>query len=122
MTDVPNRVGSVAAGIIGQKLCVLGLTHPNGGDLIGCIQLYDFDTKTWEMGPRMPERLNRVSGAVVQGEFHVVGKKPGSRQDHWVVCLSFNPKSMAWKCTAPAECVPGRGLLTCHAVSHRGSL
>ena len=122
LSDVPNRVRCVAAGIIGQKLCVLGLTYlADDGYPVGCLQLYDFDTKTWDMGPRMPERLNRVSGAVVQGEFHVVGRKPGVRPDR-IVCLSFNPKSMAWKCTAPAECVPGRGLLTCHAVSHRGSL
>ena len=121
LSDVPNRVRCVAAGIIGQKLCVLGLTFPDDGYPVGCIQLYDFDTKTWDMGPRMPESLNRVSGAVVQGEFHVVGRKPGSWPAQ-IVCLSFNPKSMAWKCTAPAECVPGRGLLTCHSVSHRGSL
>ena len=74
------------------------------------------------MGPRMPEKLCRVSGVVVKGDFHVVGKKFGLRGGHSIVCLCFNLESMAWKFTAPAEDIKDSGRLTCHAVSHRGSL
>ena len=122
MSDVPNCVGCVAASIIGQKLCVLGLEYPDEGGPVGCIQIYDFDAETWEMGPRMPEKLCRVSGVVVKGDFHVVGKKFGFRGGHSIVCLCFNLESMAWKFTAPAEYFSDRGILTCHAVNHRGSL
>ena len=123
LLDVPNPVDCYAAGIIGRKLCVLGLEHPDeGGGPIGCIQIYDFDAETWEMGPRTPEPLCRVSGVVVKGDFHVVGLKPRRRTGHTVICLRFNLESMAWKSTAPDEDILDRGRLTCHAVSHRGSL
>ena len=74
------------------------------------------------MGPRTPEPLCRVSGVVVKGDFHVVGLKPRRRTGHTVICLRFNLESMAWKLTAPDEDILDRGRLTCHAVSHRGSL
>ena len=93
-----------------------------GGGPFGCIQIYDFDAETWEMGPRTPEPLCRVSGVVVKGDFHVVGLKPRRRTGHTVICLRFNLESMAWKSTAPDEDILDRGRLTCHAVSHRGSL
>ena len=70
----------------------------------------------------MPEKLCGVSRVVVKGDFHVVGEKYGSRWGHHIVCLRFDLKSMAWKFTAPVEFIPDCGMLTCHAVSHRGSL
>ena len=123
MSDVPNTpFGCVSAGIIGCKLCVLGLVCPDKDGPFGCIQIYDFDADTWETGPDMPEKLCCVSRVVIKGDFHIAGEKYGSRWGHHIVCLCFNLESMAWKFTDPAEFIPDCGMLTCHAVSHRGSL
>ena len=120
LSNMPINVQCNAAGIIGQKLCIFG--YLDNEYLVGQFALYDIEAETWEMGPRMPEKLGGVSGAVVGDMFHVVGIQFGRKWDHKVICFCFDPKSMAWKYTAPAECIQVRGSLTCHAVSHRGSL
>ena len=84
------------------------------------LQIYDTNTKTWELGPVMPKYLHRLSGAVVGDKLYVAGY---SRANKNCVCAYFIPESTEWKYTAPIGPVHTvDSLQCCHAVNHSGSL
>ena len=94
----PMPVGCVCAssGVIGDQLLVAG----GSGHVAGrTLQIFDFTTGQWRLGPPLPERGVDTPGVVSEDKLFVpVGFGPGDR-----IMLIYDPQSGAWT----QERIPG---------------
>ena len=83
-TDLPAMISPVSnfvAGVIGTKLYVAGGLRWEQGWRIASdeLQVFDFETRTWSLGPSLPGPRYYGAGCVCDGRLYIVGGKDESR-------------------------------------------
>jgi len=83
-TDLPpmrSPVSNFVAGVIGTKLYVAGGLRWEHGWRIASdeLQVFDFETRTWSLGPDLPGPRYYGAGCVCDGRLYLVGGKDESR-------------------------------------------
>ena len=96
-TDLPRMISPVSnfvGGVIGSKLYVAGGLRWEHGWRIASdeLQVYDFETRTWSLGPRLPGPRYYGAGCVCDGRLYIVGGKDASRSLTRGVIV-FSPES-----------------------------
>lgn len=79
----PYPVSNFAAGVIGSSLYVAGglCWGSNGWRMPSdTLQVFDFGTRTWSLGPPMPAARYYGAGCACLGKLYIVGGKDASRQ------------------------------------------
>ena len=98
-TDLPAMISPVSnfvGGVIGTKLYVAGGLRWVQGWRIASdeLQVFDFETRTWSLGPDLPGPRYYGAGCVCDGRLYVVGGKDESRSLTRSVIV-FSPESPA---------------------------
>ena len=98
-TDLPRMISPVSnfvGGVIGTKLYVAGGLRWEQGWRIASdeLQVYDFETRTWSLGPNLPGPRYYGAGCVCDGRLYLVGGKDASR-DLTRSVIVFSPESPA---------------------------
>ena len=98
-TNLPRMISPVSnfvAGVIGTKLYVAGGLRWEHGWRIASdeLQVFDFETRTWSLGPRLPGPRYYGAGCVCDGRLYLVGGKDASR-DLTRSVIVFSPESPA---------------------------
>ena len=98
-TDLPAMISPVSnfvAGVIGTKLYVAGGLRWEHGWRIASdeLQVFDFETRTWSLGPPLPGPRYYGAGCVCDGRLYLVGGKDASR-DLTRSVIVFSPESPA---------------------------
>ena len=81
LPPMPSAVSNFVGGVIGTKLYVAGGLRWEQGWRIASdeLQVYDFETRTWSLGPDLPGPRYYGAGCVCDGRLYVVGGKDASR-------------------------------------------
>ena len=98
-TNLPPMISAVSnfvGGVIGTKLYVAGGLRWEQGWRIASdeLQVYDFETRTWSLGPDLPGPRYYGAGCVCDGRLYLVGGKDESRSLTRSVIV-FSPESPA---------------------------
>ena len=98
-TNLPRMISPVSnfvAGVIGTKLYVAGGLRWEHGWRIASdeLQVFDFETRTWSLGPQLPGPRYYGAGCVCDGRLYLVGGKDESRSLTRGVIV-FSPESPA---------------------------
>ena len=93
LPPMPSAVSNFVGGVIGNKLYVAGGLRWVQGWRIASdeLQVYDFETRTWSLGPDLPGPRYYGAGRVCDGRLYVVGGKDESRSLTRSVIM-FNPE------------------------------
>ena len=91
-----SAVSNFVGGVIGTKLYVAGGLRWEQGWRIASdeLQVFDFETRTWSLGPDLPGPRYYGAGCVCDGRLYVVGGKDESRSLTRSVIV-FSPESPA---------------------------
>ena len=81
LPPMPSAVSNFVGGVIGTKLYVAGGLRWEQGWRIASdeLQVYDFETRTWSLGPDLPGPRYYGAGCVCDGRLYLVGGKDESR-------------------------------------------
>ena len=81
LPSMPSAVSNFVGGVIGTKLYVAGGLRWVQGWRIASdeLQVFDFETRTWSLGPDLPGPRYYGAGCVCDGRLYVVGGKDESR-------------------------------------------
>ena len=81
LPPMPSAVSNFVGGVIGNKLYVAGGLRWVGGWRIASdeLQVFDFETRTWSLGPDLPGPRYYGAGCVCDGRLYVVGGKDETR-------------------------------------------
>ena len=96
LPPMPSAVSNFVGGVIGTKLYVAGGLRWVQGWRIASdeLQVFDFETRTWSLGPDLPGPRYYGAGCVCDGRLYVVGGKDESRSLTRSVIV-FSPESPA---------------------------
>mmetsp|Transcript_11644 Transcript_11644/g.34615 ORF Transcript_11644/g.34615 Transcript_11644/m.34615 type:complete len:464 (+) Transcript_11644:290-1681(+) len=96
LPPMPSAVSNFVGGVIGTKLYVAGGLRWVGGWRIASdeLQVFDFETRTWSLGPDLPGPRYYGAGCVCDGRLYIVGGKDESRNLTRSVIV-FSPESPA---------------------------
>jgi hypothetical protein len=96
LPPMPSAVSNFVGGVIGTKLYVAGGLRWVQGWRIASdeLQVFDFETRTWSLGPDLPGPRYYGAGCVCDGRLYVVGGKDESRSLTRSVIV-FTPESPA---------------------------
>ena len=96
LPPMPSAVSNFVGGVIGTKLYVAGGLRWEQGWRIASdeLQVFDFETRTWSLGPDLPGPRYYGAGCVCDGRLYVVGGKDESRSLTRSVIV-FSPESPA---------------------------
>lgn len=98
----PTAAGSSVA--VGDKLYVAGgapQTFGASGPIAPYpeLQIYDFSTGEWSLGPKMPNPRHHVSGAALGGDVYVAGGR--GEEDHSLTTFErYDPAKEEWESLA----------------------
>jgi N-acetylneuraminic acid mutarotase len=84
-TQLPSMLkprGAAATAVVGDKLYVAGGAPRTfgvtaAGSAYGALEIYDFETGRWSIGPDMPVPRHHLVGVGLNGDFYVVGGRAG---------------------------------------------
>ena len=81
LPPMPSAVSNFVGGVIGTKLYVAGGLRWVQGWRIASdeLQVFDFETRTWSLGPDLPGPRYYGAGCVCDGRLYVVGGKDDTR-------------------------------------------
>lgn len=107
MPPMPTARGAAGAGVIGDRLYVVGGQGENG-EILPTLEIYDFETGKWSSGPDMPSRREHVGAAVAGGKLYVLG---GRTEDSDAVATAqrYDPETQEWEEVTPLP-LPSGGL------------
>jgi len=103
-TELPPLPRPTAAGatvVVGDKLYVASgapQTFGTSGPVAPYedLQIYDFETGKWSLGPDIPHPRHHVGGAVLGGKLYVAGGR--GEEDHSLATFeSYDPATEAWE-------------------------
>jgi len=113
LPPMPHACCQAASGIIGNQLFIAGgQSNPTdeGSELL-TLQIYDIATRTWRLGPPLPDKRAASHGLVVDGKLCLVA---------WCMpLLVYDPKCETW---TESESYPSQPSPLQHACVHNGHI
>ena len=128
LPPMPHATAFAASGVIGNELFVAGgrVWHTINGtghaEDLSTLQIYDFTTRTWRLGPPLPRRRCGACGIVVDGKLYLVSSKLSDiYYDGQSSTMVYDVQSNTW--TELPDPPLGRFCAeTLHAFAHNGSI
>ena len=128
LPPMPHACGLAASGVIGNELFVAGgrvwfsVNGMGHYEDLSTLQIYDFTTRTWRLGPPLPRRRCGACGIVVDGKLYLVSSKLSDiYYDGQSSTMVYDVQSNTWT-TLPDPPLGRFCADTLHAFAHNGRI
>jgi N-acetylneuraminic acid mutarotase len=103
LAPLPQATAAGTAVAIGDKLYLTGGAPQTFGATgpvppYADLQIYDFETGEWSLGPDIPDPRHHISGAALDGKFYVAGGRGEEGEDHSLDTFErYDPATETWE-------------------------
>jgi hypothetical protein len=95
MPSAPTARAALAVGVIGDRLYAAGGRVADSD--LARLEVFDFRSRRWSVGPPMAWRREHVAGAVADEAFYVLGGRQGGGLNNLAVAERYSPSRRRWE-------------------------